>query len=146
MKKIVTFIVFIFILNSCQNERDIVKKQSGYSIKDDKISTIDFVQIIGNNKEETLYYFQNNWKVLRDMAIDEGYIHSYQFLETPIEEGEPFQLMLITTYLNENQYKLREYYFSELIERSGDLKLLNDKRPNQFRRTLFSKEMVRHWK
>ena len=116
-----------------------------YGQQDDKISTIDFVQILNDNKEEAIYYFQNNWKVLRNMAIKKEYIHSFQILEVPISEGEPFQLMLITTYMNEEQYKLREDHFTELIKEKGALKLMNDKEPADFRKTLFSKEMVRHW-
>ena len=116
-----------------------------YGQQDDKISTIDFVQILNDNKEEAIYYFQNNWKVLRNMAIKKDYIHSFQILEVPISEGDPFQLMLITTYMNEEQYKLREEHFTELIKEKGVLKLMNDKEPADFRKTLFNKEMVRHW-
>ncbi|WP_303317754.1 hypothetical protein Q4Q34_17725 [Flavivirga abyssicola] len=117
-----------------------------YGQKNDKISTIDFVQILNDNKEEAVYYYQNNWKVLRNMAIDKKYIHSFQILETQANEDAPFHLMLITTYLNEAQYKLREDHFSELIKEKGELKLLNDKKPGAFRKTLFSKERTLHWK
>ncbi len=117
-----------------------------YGQQEDKISTIDFVQILNNNNEEALYYYHNNWKVLRNMAIKKGYIHSFQILETPVSENAPFQLMLITTYLNEYQYKLREDHFSELIKEKGPLELLNDKKPKTFRKTLFNKERVRHLK
>jgi len=128
-------LIFLILLSCCT---------LSFGQQNDKISTIDFVQIVDNNKAEALYYFQNNWQVLRNMAIEAGYIHSYQFLETPVNEGEPFEFMLITTYLNHEQYKLREEHFLELINKSGDLKLLNDKQPADFRKTLFSKEMVRH--
>ena len=63
-----------------------------------KISTIDFVQIIGNNKDEVLYYYQNNWKVLREMAIANNYIQSFDVLETAFSDDAPFQLILITTF------------------------------------------------
>ena len=116
-----------------------------YGQHDNKISTIDFVQILNNNDDEANYYFQNNWKVLRDMALKKKYIHSFQILEAPISDGEPFQLMLITTYLDEDQYNLREDHFTELIKEKGPLKLMNDKKPAEFRKTLFSKELVRHW-
>jgi len=116
-----------------------------YGQYNNKISTIDFVQILNNNDDEATYYFQNNWKVLRDMALKKKYIHSFQILEAPISDGEPFQLMLITTYLDEDQYNLREDHFTELIKEKGPLKLMNDKKPAEFRKTLFSKEMVRHW-
>lgn len=115
-----------------------------YGQKDERISTIDFVQILNENKAEAIYYYQNNWKILRDMALEKEYIHSYQLLEVPVSENAPFQLMLITTYRDQKQYELREDHFSELIEEKGELKLLNDKKPGEFRKTLFSKEMVRH--
>lgn len=117
-----------------------------FAQQDDRISTIDFVQILNDNKAEAVYYYQNNWKVLRDMAIDKGYIDSYQIMETPNSEEEPFHLMLITTYANEAQYDLREDHFRELIKERGDLKLMNEKKPGEFRKVLFGKDMVRHWK
>ena len=115
-----------------------------YGQPDGRISTIDFVQIVNENKDEAIYYYENNWKVLRNMAIKKGYIHSFQILETPMSEDEPFQLMLITTYLNKEQYDLKEDHFSKLIKEKGDLKLMNDMKPVDFRKTLFSKKLVKH--
>lgn len=112
---------------------------------DDRLTTIEFVEVLNNNKKEALYYFQNNWKVLRDKAIAKKYIHSYQLLETPKSDEAPFQIMLITTYQNKAQYDQREDHFQELIKESGGLKLLNDKKPGEFRKSLFSKNMVKHW-
>ena len=76
--RILIFIVFLTVCSFSHGQHD------------DKLSTIDFVQIINNNREEATYYFQNNWMVLRKMAIKKGYIHSYQILEVKISEGEPF--------------------------------------------------------
>ena len=122
---------------------------TSYGQLDERISTVSFVQVVDDNKEETIFYFQNNWKVLRDMAIEKGYIHSYQVMETPYtQEGSsevPFDIILITTYSNQTQYDLREDHFGELIEQRGKLRLMNDKQPDEFRKTLFSKERVRHW-
>ena len=116
----------------------------GYGQQNDKISTIDFVQVLNKNKEEVMYYYRNNWKLLRDMAVSKNYIDSYQLLETPISEDAPFQLMLITTYANEAQYLLREDRFDELIKEKGALRLMNEKEPAEFRKILFNKEKVRH--
>jgi hypothetical protein len=116
-----------------------------YGQQDERITTIGFVQILNDNKQEATYYYQNNWLVLRKMAIKKGYIDSFQILETPISESAPFELMLITTYMNEAQHLLREEHFEELIKEKGPLKLLNDKEPGEFRKTLFNKEGVRHW-
>lgn len=113
---------------------------------DDRITTVEFIQILDDNKAEAEFYYQNNWKVLREMALKKDYIHSYQLLETPVSEEAPFHLMLITTYSNKAQYDLREEHFGELIKEKGELKLLNDKKPGEFRKSLYSKEMVRHLK
>jgi len=115
-----------------------------YGQQDDRLSTVDFVQILNDNQKEAVFYYQHNWKRLRDMALAKGYIDSFQILETPYSDEESFQLMLITTYINKEQYELREVHFSELIKEKGKLELLNAKKPNQFRKTLFRKEMVRH--
>ena len=113
---------------------------------DDRISTIEFVQILDNNTAETDYYYQNNWKILREMALKKGYIHSYELLETPFDETGPYHRILITTYSNEKQYALRETHFEELIKEKGPLRLLNAKKPDAFRKREMGKEEVRHWK
>jgi len=129
-------LLLVFILSTCT---------LAYGQQKKAITTIDFVQIINNNESEALYYFQNNWKVLRESAKKKGYIHSFQVMETPFSEDAPFHIMLITTYKNKDQYDLRETHFGELIEEMGGLKLINEKKPNEFRKTIFSKEMVKHW-
>ena len=115
-----------------------------YGQQDRKISTVDFVQIVNGNSNEAIFYYQNNWQILRDMALENGYIESFQILETEATKEEPFNLMLITTYPNKEQYDLREEHFSLLIKEKGELKLMNDMTPNEFRKTLFRKEMVKH--
>ena len=109
-----------------------------------KISTIDFVQILNNNKEEALHYYHNNWKVLRKMAVKRNYIHSYQLLEVPPTKEAPFHLMLITTYKDQVQFDKREAHFKILIEEKGPLNLLNDKKPGEFRKTIFNKVEAIH--
>ena len=110
----------------------------------DKISVIDFVEILDNNREEALYYYQNNWLVLRKNAVEKGYIDSFQLLETSFDENGPFHLMLITTYSNKRQFDKREENFSILLEERGPTKLLNDKKPEAFRKNTFYKSPVTH--
>ena len=112
-----------------------------FSQQNTKISTIDFVQILNNNKKEVAYYFQNNWEVLRKMAKKKNYIHSYQILETTPTKEAPFSLMLVTTYGNKSQFAKREIHFQELIKAKGKLKLLNHKKPSEFRKTIFGKDV-----
>ena len=117
-----------------------------FSQKNETISTLDFVQILNYNYDEVIYYYEHNWKVLREMAIEKKYIHSYQVLESSSEDTSNFDIILVTTYANEEQYKNREIHFQELINEKGDLKLLNDKKPSDFRKTVYSKENVKQWK
>lgn len=120
----------------CKNSQSVITKNQ------DKISTIDFVQIIDNNKEEAIFYYQKNWKVLREMALEKGYIDSFELLEMPADKDVSFEIMLITTYKNKEQYEKREAHFAEVIKLKGGLELLNDKKPNEFRKTLFRKDSV----
>lgn len=110
----------------------------------EKVSTMDFVQVLNGNQEETIYYYENNWKFLREQAIVRNYIHSYQLLKVPGAEDFSFDIILITTYENQEQYNKREENFAELIDARGDLRLLNEKEPAMFRKILFNKENVSH--
>lgn len=112
--------------------------------QDQKISTIDFVQVLNDNKEEAIFYYENNWLGLRKMAIERGYIDSYEILETESTEEAPFHLILKTTYPNQNAFDQAEQRFQELIKEKGALQLLNDKKPGEFRKVLFSKVDARH--
>ncbi|WP_420574741.1 hypothetical protein [Kordia sp.] len=112
--------------------------------ENERVSTVDFVQIINGNRAEAMYYYQHNWKVLRQMAIAKKYIESFEIMETTYSEEAPFHLMLITTYSSKTQYEQREKHFQELIKAKGKLELLNDKKPTKFRKNLFHKENVMH--
>ena len=112
--------------------------------ENEKITNIDFVQIIDDNKEETIYYYQNNWLVLRNMAVERNYIDSFHLLEVEPSEEAPYHILLITTFLNDEQYQLREEHFEELIEERGPLRLMNEKEPAAFRKILYNKSQVRH--
>ena len=109
-----------------------------------KITTIETVEILNNNSEEAIYYFENNWKVLRTMALDKGYIDSFQLLQASYTNETPFHLILITTYTNKAQYEKREDHFGELIKAKGGRKLLNDKKPSDFRKSVFSVDAAHH--
>jgi hypothetical protein len=118
--------------------------QLSFAQENERISTVDFVQIVANNREEALFYYEYNWKALRAIALKKNYIVSYEIMETQCSEDAPFHLMLITTYANKAQYDQREKHFQELIKEKGKLLLLNDKQPREFRKNLFHKENVTH--
>ena len=110
---------------------------------DTRVSTIEFVQILDDNREEALFYYKNNWKVLRETAVKKGYIDSFELLETEFTEDQPYHIILITTFANEDQFDEREKRLQELIKAKGSLKLLNDKKPGAFRKTVYLKARVK---
>ncbi|MEM6362336.1 MAG: hypothetical protein AAF731_19770 [Bacteroidota bacterium] len=111
---------------------------------DTRISTIEFVQILDDNREEALFYYQNNWKVLREMAVKKSYIDSFGLLEVEFTEDQPYHIILMTTFANKDQFEKSEQHFEELIKAKGPLRLLNEKKPGEFRKNLYLKERVMH--
>ena len=101
---------------------------------------MDFIQVQNNFKNEALFFYKNNWKELREKAIRKGYIDSFLLLETKASKEAPFHMVLITTYFDKRQYNEREKNFSELMMGSKGPKLLNNVKPNEFRKKLFSKQ------
>lgn len=130
-------LLFALILTSTFSQA-----QLGSSSK--KITTIDFVQVQNDNKTEAVFYYQNNWLVLREEAIKMAYIDSFQLIETESTPEAPFHIMLITTYADDSQFEKREANFKLLIEAKGGRKLLNDKQPSDFRKIIFSKGIAKH--
>jgi len=115
-----------------------------YSQSNEKITTIETVEILNDNADEAIYYFENNWKKLRETAVKKGYIHSFQLLKTAYSEEAPFHIVLITTFANQKQFDDRETHFTELIKASGGLKLLNEKTPAEFRKSVFAVSGAKH--
>ena len=107
-----------------------------------EISTIDFVQILDNQQARAYHYYKNNWTKLREMALDKGYISSYQWIETTYSEEAPFHFIFITSYPDQAAYDNREANFKVIMEgRTRDL--LDDRQPSEFRKSVFTKEAAR---
>ncbi len=109
-----------------------------------RISSIDFVQVLNDNHDEAVYYYQNNWRWLRDLAVKKGYIVDYEFYQVERTEETPYDMILITVYGNKDQSDAREENFAELIELKGDLRLLNEKQPGEFRKLLTGHDRAVH--
>lgn len=106
------------------------------------ISTLDFVQIKNDRRIETLFFYENNWKVYREIAVERGFIKSYRLLATTKNTTANFDFILITEYRDSLQFKASEYNFQKIIKevRPSGPKLLNDLKPNDFRENLFFKQ------
>src|SRR5690606_7421850 len=61
-----------------------------------KISTLDIVSIKQQYEKETLFFYEQNWKIFREEALNKNYISGYQLLRTPTDSTDHFHLILIT--------------------------------------------------
>ena len=110
-----------------------------YGQSPEGITNMEFVEILNEHEAEALFYYQNNWKVLRDTAMARGYISGYQLVKADGQTDVPFDIVLITEYANAEQLAKSEENFMEIInERQTDgPKLLNEVKPGDFRKRAF---------
>jgi hypothetical protein len=109
---------------------------------DKSISIMDFVQIKNGKRAETIFFYENNWKIYRDIAIERRLIKSYKLLATTKDSTTNFDLILITEYRDSLQFKASEDNFQKIIKetRPTGPKLLNDLKPNDFRQNVFLRQ------
>jgi len=108
------------------------------------VTAMEFVEILDNRDDEAVYYYKNNWKLLRVAAKEKGYIHSFQLIEITYSEELPAHLLLITNFKDKNQYDQVESYFKELLEEHGEMRLLNTLPPDGFRKNVMFKVSKKH--
>lgn len=108
-----------------------------------QISSMDFVKVKNNHFEETEFYYDNNWKKLREIALQRGIIHSYELKKVKSgTEEKQFDFILITTYQDQAQYDASEEEFDKIIaevrKTNDGPKLLNQIKPSDFREILYN--------
>lgn len=103
------------------------------------VTVFEAVKIKNEKRAEALFYYENNWKKLREKASAKGYIHSYELIESKADEKADFDIFLITRYANQTQFEKAEENFQDIMKQRDGLKLLNDLKPNEFRENVFIK-------
>jgi len=111
----------------------------GISVKSQTINLIEGIKIKNDNRAEALFYYNNNWRAMRLKALNLGYIHSFELIETSADKASEFDILLITKYSNQSDHNKAEDRFNEIIAQSSGLKLLNKIKPNDFRQSVFVK-------
>jgi hypothetical protein len=108
------------------------------------VADIDFVQIKNGKKAEAMFFYENNWRLFRQAALDRGYIKSYKLLTTSADSLANFHIILITEFKDSVQYKAREENFRIILKEipPEGTKLLNDLKPGDFRTIVFSKRSI----
>jgi hypothetical protein len=110
------------------------------------VSVIDFVKIKGGKTAEALFYYENNWRVYREIMLRKGFIRGFRLLQV---KGPPadHDLLLITEYEDEAQFKLAEDRFQAVIRETNPAgpKLLNAIPPAEFRETVSNRTAAILW-
>lgn len=103
----------------------------GYS----QIVIIDKVEVLNQNFEEAIFYYQNNWEEARKIALRKGYISDYSILINT-DSGSKEHIYLITKLENEIAYQDMESNFEKVFKSMNrdKPKLLNEKTPAAFRK------------
>ncbi len=106
------------------------------------INAIDFVRIKNDRQKEAIFFYENNWKVYRDIAIQKNFIKSYRILYAKADTTTNFDLVLLTEYTDSVQFKLSEDRFQSIIKetRPNGPMLLNELKPNDFRQNVFFRQ------
>lgn len=99
----------------------------------------DFVKIKDGRRDEALYFYENNWKIYREEAKKRGVIESFELVDARSEKNADFDLILITRYRGEDQYKNSEKNFEPILKqlRPNGPALKNALKPEEFRQNVF---------
>lgn len=105
------------------------------------VLVMDFVKVKNNRYAETMFFYENNWKLYRDIALQKGFITSYRLEKTTADSAAAFDLILITEYRDSSMYHKSEENFRDILAtaRPNGPLLLNDLKPADFRQNVFVK-------
>jgi hypothetical protein len=103
-----------------------------------EMSTIELVKILNGHRTEALFFYQNNWQVFREKAVEKKIIASFELFLTKADTSRGFDLMLVTTYADSIQFAASEERFQQIIRelRPKGASLLNEFKPADFRKSL----------
>lgn len=114
--------------------------QPANTIAGDLYVVADFIKIKEGRRDETLYFYENNWKVYRDEAKKRGVIDSYELISASSDKNADFDLILVTRYRGEDQFKNSEKNFEPILKelRPNGPALKNQLKPEEFRQNVFA--------
>lgn len=116
-------------------DRALGAEPSGFGI----FEVVEFVKVVNGNRDEARYYYENNWRVYREAGVKRGIIDSFDYVEIANKASE-FDIILITRYANEDQFKNSEKAFEPILKElrpKGPL-LRGTLKPDAFRKIVHS--------
>ncbi len=110
-----------------------------------KVAVLEFVEILDGQIEEAMYYYENNWKRLREIAIKRGDIDDFKIMMDS-SDSSSIKLYLYTEFPGKYALEKSEERFGHIIQEvsSKGPKLLNDIPPSEFRKNIDTKILEVH--
>jgi hypothetical protein len=99
-----------------------------------QVTTVDIVRVKGAYEKEALYFYENNWKVFRQMALEEKYISGFDFVKSPADSTGLFTIVLVTQFADDASYKNVESNFRGIMQKVSPAgpKMLNSVTRKEF--------------
>jgi len=94
----------------------------GHSQSEPFISTMDFVEVLNGNREEAHYYYNHNWKQIREKAKINGNIHSFY---TPNHSDMLKVLFDNAPETQEEQDSILEVFYGEVEKMAENSFIIN---------------------
>jgi thiol-disulfide isomerase/thioredoxin len=104
------------------------------------VSVVEFVKVKGGLRDEARYFYENNWRAYRAEAVKRGLIDSYEYIEVAAPHNAAFDIILLTRYKGEAQFKNSETAFEPIMKElrpKGPL-LKGTFKPDDFREIVYS--------
>jgi len=98
------------------------------------IRIMDFVKIKPEKEAEALFFYENNWKIYREKALEKGYISNYELIRVKGDEAVNFDFILMTEFPDAASLEKVEANFQPLMKelRPNGPVYLNELRQKDF--------------
>lgn len=104
---------------------------------------VDFVRTLPGQRDRYLEYNRLNWVPMRRAFVEEGIARSFRVLAAPPDSTAEWDVVLMTEYVDEEAYALREEVFERVRARPGyEHRLVDGLGPREMARIVASRELA----
>jgi hypothetical protein len=99
-----------------------------------QVTTVDVVKVKTEYEKEALFFYENNWKVFRERALELKFISGFELVKSAVDSSRTFDILLITRYADVASHSDAEKNFQSIIKEigSGGARMLNSVTRKEF--------------
>ncbi len=79
------------------------------------IRVYDILEVKNEFEKEALYFYEQNWKLFRDMALSKGFITEFSLERAPKSDSS-FTIILSTGFSGKEQFENVEQHFEPIMK------------------------------